>query len=75
MTRIPAKVISVDRRRGQYCVNVRMRQICYKGSFATLVFGEKRPSVGSSRNGRLHLIYFQDPELKEGEAFPLWTIQ
>jgi hypothetical protein len=75
MTRIPAKVISVDTQRGQYCVNVRMRRIAYKGSFETLVFGEKRPTVGSSRNGQLHLIDFQDPELKEGEAFPIWTIQ
>ena len=74
MTRIPAKVISVDRQRGQYCVNVRMRRMTYKGSFGTLVFGEKRPAVGSCRKGRLHLIYVQDPELEEGEAFPLWTI-
>jgi hypothetical protein len=75
MTRISAQVTSVDRQRGQYCVNVRMRRLTYRGSYDTLVFGEKRPTVGSSRNGRLHLIYFQDPELKEGEAFPLWTIQ
>jgi hypothetical protein len=75
MTRIPAKVISVDKQRGQYCVNVRMRRITYKGAFETLVFGEKRPTVGSSRNGRLHLIHFQDPGLEEGEPFPLWTIQ
>jgi hypothetical protein len=75
MTRIPAKVISVDRQRGQYRVNVRMRRITYKGSFDTLVFGEKRPTVGSSRNGRLRLIYFQEPGLDEGETFPHWTIQ
>jgi hypothetical protein len=75
MTRIPAKVISVDKQRGQYCVNVRMRRMSYKGAFDTLVFGERRPTAGSSRNGRLQLIYFQDPGLEEGEAFPLWTIQ
>jgi len=75
MTRIPAKVISVDRRRDQYCVSVRMRRITYKGAFDTFVFGENGPTVGSSRNGRLHLIYFRDPGLEEGEAFPLWTIQ
>jgi hypothetical protein len=75
MTRIPAKVISVDRQRGQYCVNVRMRRITYKGTFDTLASGEKRPTVGSFRNGRLHLIYVQDPGLEEGEALSLWTIQ
>lgn len=71
MSRIPAKVISVDRPRDHYCVNVRMRRITYRGSFDTVVFGEKRPTVGSSRNGGLHLIHFQDPGLEEGEAFPL----
>jgi hypothetical protein len=75
MTRIPAKVISVAKQRDQYCVNVRMGRITYKGSFDTLVFGEKRPIVGSTRNGRLHLIYIQDPGLEEDESFPLWTIQ
>jgi hypothetical protein len=71
----PAKVISVARQDGQYCVTVRMRRIFYKGSFETLAFGENRPTVGSSRNGRLHLIYGQDPGPEEGKAFPLWTIQ
>jgi len=52
-----------------------MRRITYKGAFDKLVFGENGPTVGSSRNGRLHLIYFRDPGLEEGEAFPLWTIQ
>ena len=75
MTRIPAKVISVAKQRGQYSVTVRMRRIQYKGSFNTLAFGENRPTMGSSRNGRLCLIYVQDPGLEEGEAFPLWTIQ
>ena len=75
MTRIPAKVISVARQRDQYSVTVRMRRIQYKGSFSTLAFGENRPTMGSSRNGRLRLIYIQDPGLEEGEAFPLWTIQ
>jgi hypothetical protein len=75
VTRIPAKVISVARQDGQYCVTVRMRRISYKGSFDTLAFGQNRPTVGSSRNGRLHLIYGQDPGLEEGKAFPLWIIQ
>jgi hypothetical protein len=76
MTRVPAKVIAVARQqRGQYSVSVRMHRIQYKGSFNTLDFRENRPNVGSSRNGRLHLIYLQDPGLEEGEAFPLWIIQ
>jgi hypothetical protein len=75
MTRIPAKVVSVDKRSRQYCVIVRMHRIRYKGSFDTLAFGENKPALGSSHDGRLHLIYFRDPALKEGEGFPLWTIQ
>jgi len=74
MTRIPAKVISVAKQRGQYSVTVRMRRIQYKGSFGTLAFGEST-NCGLIANGRLHLIYLQDPELEESEAFPLWTIQ
>jgi hypothetical protein len=30
--------------------------------------------LGSSHDGWIHLIYFQDPGLEEGEAFPLWTM-
>ena len=47
----------------------------YKGSFNTLKFGENMPSVGSCHDGRLDLIYYRDPGLKEGQPFPLWTIQ
>jgi hypothetical protein len=76
MTPIPAKVVSVDRQGGQYCVIVRMRRRNkYRGSFETLAFGKNKPTVGSSYNGRLHLIYYRDPGLEEGEEFPLWTIQ
>jgi hypothetical protein len=31
--------------------------------------------MGSCHDGRLDLIYYQDPGLKEGESFPLWTVQ
>jgi hypothetical protein len=31
--------------------------------------------MGSCHDGRLDLIYYQDPGLKEGESFPLWMAQ
>jgi hypothetical protein len=31
--------------------------------------------MGSCHDGRLELIYYRDPGLKEGDLFPLWTIQ
>jgi hypothetical protein len=37
--------------------------------------GENKPTVGSSRDGQLKLLYYQDPGVKEGDVFPLWTIQ
>jgi hypothetical protein len=47
----------------------------YRGSFNTLKFGENKPLMGFCHNGRLDLIYYRDPGLKEGQTFPLWTIQ
>ena len=75
MTPVPAKVVSIDKQ-GNLCrIIVRMRRIKYRGSFNTLVFGENKPTVGSSQDGQLKLIYYRDPGVKEGDAFPLWTIQ
>ena len=42
----------------------------YRGSFNTLSFGEKKPSLGSYHNGRLGLFYYRDPGLKSGEVVP-----
>jgi hypothetical protein len=46
----------------------------YRGSFNTLAFGEIKPSSGSLKDGRLDLIYYQNPALNAGDPFPLWTI-
>jgi hypothetical protein len=75
MTPVPAKVVSVDTQGDRYRVIVQMRRIKYRGSFDTLVFGENKPAVGSSQDGRLKLIYHRNPGVNEGDAFPLWTIQ
>jgi hypothetical protein len=72
MTAIPAKVLAVHRRRDQYHVAVR---IGFAGSFNVLTFGKNRPFAGSCRDGRLDLVYHQDPGLEEGQELPLWTIQ
>jgi hypothetical protein len=37
--------------------------------------GDHKPLIGSCHEGRLDLIYYRDPGLKEGQPFPLWTIQ
>jgi hypothetical protein len=75
MTSVPAKVVSVDSQGDRYRVIVQMQGTKYKGSFDTLVFAENRPTLGSSQDGRLKLIYYRNPGVKEGDAFPLWTIQ
>jgi hypothetical protein len=39
--------------------------------------GDLRAEMPASRSSfrRLDLIYYRDPGLKEGQSFPLWTIQ
>jgi hypothetical protein len=75
MTPIAAKVVSVDRQGNRYRIIVQTHGVKYRGSFNTLVFGENKPTVGSFRDGRLKLIYYRNPGVKEGDTFPLWTIQ
>jgi hypothetical protein len=75
MTAIGAKVLAVDNFDGQYRVIVRIGFPRYRGSFHTLQFGEKKPFMGFTHNGRLDLAYHEDPHLKAGQPFPLWTIQ
>ena len=75
MTSIPAKILAVDNQADKHRVIVRILLRKYRGSFNTLKFGENKPLMGSCHDGRLDLIYYRDPGLKEGESFPLWTIQ
>ena len=74
MTAVPAEVLAIDRQSDRYHVIVRLGLARYRGSFDTLVFGENKPFVGSCHEGRLDLIYLQDPGLHAGQEFPLWTI-
>ena len=75
MTAIGAKVLAVDNLDGQYRVIVRIGFPRYRGSFHTLQFGEKKPFMGFTQNGLLDLVYHENPHLKAGQSFPLWTIQ
>jgi hypothetical protein len=75
MTSIPAKILAVDKQADKHRIIVRIMLQNYRGSFNTLKFGEHKPLTGSCHDGRLDLIYYRDPGLKEGELFPLWTIQ
>jgi hypothetical protein len=75
MTSIPAKVLAVDKEADRHRIIVRIRLRKYRGSFNTLKFGANKPLMGSCHDGRLDLIYYRDPGLKEGQSFPLWTIQ
>ena len=74
MTPIHAKVLAVDKHDDRYLVIIQIMLRRYRGSFNTLTFGEKKPSVGSYRDGRLDLVYYKDPCLKTGGPFPLWRI-
>ena len=75
MTSIPAKILAVDNQSDKHRVVVRILLPKYRGSFNTLKFGENTPFMGSCHNGQVDLIYYRDPGLKEGQPFPLWTIQ
>ena len=74
MTPILAKVLAIDKQGDRYLVVIQILLRKYRGSFNTLTFGEKKPSVGSYHNGRLDLVYYIDPDLKKGGPFPLWRI-
>ena len=75
MTFIPAKIVAVGREADKDRIVVRIVLRKYRGSFSTLKFGENKPLMGSCHDGRLDLIYYRDPGLKEGQSFPLWTVQ
>jgi hypothetical protein len=75
MTFIPAKIVAVDKEGDKHRIVVRIVLRKYRGSFNTLKFAENKPLMGYCHDGRLDLIYYRDPGLKEGQSFPLWTIQ
>jgi hypothetical protein len=62
MTPILAKVTALEKRGDQYQVIVQISPK-YRGSFNTLAFGEIKPHSGSLKDGRLDLVYYQDPGL------------
>jgi len=73
MSPIAAKVMAIERRGEQYQVIVQISPK-YRGSFNTLAFGEIKPHSGSLRDGRLDLVYYQNPSLSVEDPFPLWTL-
>jgi hypothetical protein len=75
MTAIGAKVVAVDNLDTQYRVIVRIGFPRYRGSFRTLKFGKTKPFTGFTHDGYVDLVYHEDPHLKAGQSFPLWTIQ
>jgi hypothetical protein len=75
MTPIPAEVVAAEKQGVHYQVIVQIRIPKYRGSFNTLVFGERKPYRGSLKDGRLELVYHQDPCFRPGESFPLWTLR
>jgi hypothetical protein len=73
MTPLPARVAAIEKGGAQHQVVVEISPK-YRGSFNTLVFGEIKPHSGSLKDGRLNLVYYQDPGLSIGDPFPLWTL-
>jgi hypothetical protein len=73
MTPLPAKVTAIEKRGAQYQVIVQI-SLKYRGSFNTLAFGEIKPHSGSLKDGRLNLVYHQNPGLNIEDPFPLWTL-
>ena len=75
MTPIPAEVVAAEKQGLHYQVIVQIGIPKYRGSFNTLVFGEKKPYRGSLKEGWLELLYHQDPGFRPGESFPLWSLR
>jgi hypothetical protein len=73
MTPILAKVTAIEKRGDQYQVIVQISPK-YRGSFNTLAFGEIKPHSGSLKDGRLDLVYHQNPGLNIGDPFRLWIL-
>jgi hypothetical protein len=74
VTKRPAKVLFVDRFADQHLVTVKVCEN-HRCKFNKLNFGQNKPHLGSYRKGWLDLAYHQNPNLKAGQSFPLWTIQ
>jgi hypothetical protein len=72
MTRLPAKVLSNEKRGDQYCLLVEIELSNFRRSFNSLRFGDQIPFSGSFRDGKLELRYYQNPGLEMGQPFPLW---
>ena len=73
MKPILARVTAIEKRGDQYQVIVQISPK-YRGSFNTLAFGEIKPHIGSLKNGRLDLVYYQNSGLNIGDPFQLWTL-
>ena len=73
MSPIAARVTSIEKRGDQYQVIVQISPK-YRGSFNTFAFGEIKPHIGSLTDGRLDLVYYQNPGLNIGDPFSLWTL-
>jgi hypothetical protein len=73
MRPISANVVAIEKRGLQYQVIVEIIPK-YRGSFNALVFGDIKPYIGSLKDGRLDLLYYQNPGLNIGDPFPLWTL-
>jgi hypothetical protein len=51
MTRLPAKVLSNEKRGEQYCVTVEIEVSDFRRSFNSLRFGDQIPFSGSCQDG------------------------
>jgi hypothetical protein len=67
MTVIGTEVLAVDSLGALYRAIVRIGFPRYRDSFLTLKFGEKEPFTGFTQNGRLDLVYHEDPLLRAGQ--------
>jgi hypothetical protein len=65
MSSIPATVVAIEKRNDQYFQMIIRIGTKYRGSFNTLLFGDIKPYSGSLKDGRLDLVYYRDPGLKQ----------
>jgi hypothetical protein len=73
MTPILATVLKVNKQGNEYVVTVQLGGGGnLPGPFERLSF-ENQPDIDWIHYGWLNLTYLRDPDLKEGQVFPLWS--
>jgi hypothetical protein len=73
MSPIPAKVTAIEKR-GLQCQVVVEIVSKFAAHFIPSFLERSSRTAVSLKDGRLNLVYDQNPDLNIGDPFPLWTL-